>query len=155
MRFVFAFPDTYEIGMSNLGGKIIYHTLNQREDTLCERVYAPAPDMEKELRENGVELFSLETKRSIREADLIGFTLQYEMSYTNILNMMDMANIPLYSKERENGEYPFIFAGGPCAYHAEPLADFLRWATVRTSFTIWWRYINSGRQRERRERIFF
>ena len=124
VRFVFAFPDTYEIGMSNLGGKIIYHTLNQREDTLCERVYAPAPDMEKELRENGVELFSLETKRSIREADLIGFTLQYEMSYTNILNMMDMANIPLYSKERENGEYPFIFAGGPCAYHAEPLADF-------------------------------
>lgn len=124
VRFVFAFPDTYEIGMSNLGGKIIYHTLNQREDTLCERVYAPAPDMEKELRENGVELFSLETKRSIRSADLIGFTLQYEMSYTNILNMMDMANIPLYSKERENGEYPFIFAGGPCAYHAEPLADF-------------------------------
>ena len=123
VRFVFAFPDTYEIGMSHLGGKIIYHSLNERSDTLCERVYAPNADMEQQMRENGVELYSLETKESIKTADLIGFTLQYEMSYTNILNMMDLANIELLQKDRESG--PFIFAGGPCSYHAEPLADFV------------------------------
>lgn len=123
VRFVFAFPDTYEIGMSHLGGKIIYHTLNAREDTFCERVFAPAADMEQQLRQNGIELFSLESRRSIRESDLLGFTLQYEMSYTNILNMLDMAGIPLYASRRTEG--PFVFAGGPCAYHAEPLADFM------------------------------
>lgn len=123
IRFVFAFPDTYEIGMSHLGGKIIYHSLNEREDTFCERVYAPAADMEAQMREHGMELFSLESRRSIREADLIGFTLQYEMSYTNILNMLDMANIPLWARDRTEG--PLVFAGGPCAYHAEPLADFM------------------------------
>jgi len=123
VRFVFAFPDTYEIGMSHLGGKIIYHSLNNRKDTLCERVYAPNADMEQQLRDNDVELFSLETKESIAKSDLIGFTLQYEMSYTNILNMLDLAHIELLAKDRAEG--PFVFAGGPCSYHAEPLADFV------------------------------
>ena len=123
VRFVFAFPDTYEIGMSHLGGRIIYHSLNERKDTFCERVYAPNADMDACMRENNIKLFSLETKRDIDSADLIGFTLQYEMSYTNVLNMLDLAGIELLAKDREDG--PFIFAGGPCAYHAEPMADFM------------------------------
>lgn len=123
VRFVFAFPDTYEIGMSHLGGRIIYHSLNNRSDTFCERVYAPNADMDSAMRENNIKLYSLETKRNIDTADLIGFTLQYEMSYTNVLNMLDLAGIKLLSKDRDDG--PFIFAGGPCAYHAEPMADFV------------------------------
>ncbi len=123
VRFVFAFPDTYEIGMSHLGGRIIYHSLNQREDTFCERVYAPNADMEAQMRENNIKLFSLESKKEVAKADLVGFTLQYEMSYTNVLNMLDLAGIELLAKDRKEG--PFVFAGGPCAYHAEPMADFM------------------------------
>ena len=123
VRFVFAFPDVYEIGMSHLGGKIIYGLLNAREDTLCERVYAPWADMEQLMRENEIKLFSLESRRPVAEADFVGFTLQYEMSYTNVLNMLDLSGIELYSADRKTG--PFVCAGGPCAYHAEPLAPFI------------------------------
>jgi len=122
IRFAFCFPDVYEIGMSHLGMKILYHLLNEREDTYCERVFAPWVDMEKKMRENGIPLFALESQDPIKEFDFIGFTLQYEMSYTNILNMLDLAGIPIRSSERGK-HHPFVCAGGPCAYNPEPLAD--------------------------------
>ncbi len=123
VRFAFCFPDDYEIGMSHLGMKILYHILNKRDDTYCERAFAPWADMEAKLRENGLPLFTLETHTTLYEFDMVGFTLQYEMSYTNILNMLDLGNIPVLAKDREEG-MPFVLAGGPCAVNPEPLADF-------------------------------
>ena len=118
-----AFPDVYEVSMSHLGIKILYGLLNERQDVVAERVFAPWHDMEKEMRDRKIPLFSLETKTPIREFDLLGFTLQYEMSYTNILNMLDMADIPFYSKDRDMS-FPLLLAGGPCVYNIEPIADF-------------------------------
>ena len=118
-----AFPDVYEVSMSHLGIKILYGLLNEREDVVAERVFAPWHDMEQEMRNRNIPLFSLETKTPIREFDLLGFTLQYEMSYTNILNMLDMADIPFYSKDRDMS-FPLLLAGGPCVYNIEPIADF-------------------------------
>lgn len=122
-RFAFCFPDTYEIGMSYLGLQILYHLLNKTEHTYCERVFAPARDMEKAMREENVPLFTLETKTPLTNMDMIGFTLQYELSYTNILNMLELAGIPLKSKDRSERD-PIVLAGGPCAFNSEPLADF-------------------------------
>lgn len=123
LRFAFAFPDTYEIGMSYMGLQILYNILNKQEGTFCERVFAPAKDMEAEMRKEGLPLFSLETKTPIKEFDIFGFTLQYEMAFTNILNMLNLAEIPLLASERDDS-YPLVIAGGPCAYNPEPLADF-------------------------------
>lgn len=120
IRFAFCFPDVYEVGMSHLGTRILYHTINKRKDTYCERVFAPWPDMEKELRENNIPLYALETKDPLNKFNLIGFTLQYEMSYTNILNMLDMSGIKIRAEERDDND-PIIMAGGPCAYNPEPL----------------------------------
>ena len=120
IRFAFCFPDVYEVGMSHLGMRILYHTINERKDTYCERVFAPWPDMEKELRDNNISLYSLETKSPLRDFDCLGFTLQYEMSYTNILNMLSMSGIPIRAEDRSNDD-PIIMAGGPCAYNPEPL----------------------------------
>lgn len=122
IRYAFCFPDVYEVAMSHLGTKILYHLMNEREDTFCERCFAPWPDMEKLLRENNIPLGTLETKDSLSEFDILGFTLQYEMSYTNILNMLDMCNIPVRASKRGE-EYPIIMMGGPCAYNPEPLYD--------------------------------
>jgi len=122
IRFAFCFPDVYEVGMSHLGTKILYYTLNKREDTFCERAFAPWPDMEKQMREHNIPMYTLETKDSLREFDFVGFTLQYEMSYTNILNMLDMAQIPIRASERRE-EDPIVICGGPCAYNPEPLYD--------------------------------
>lgn len=124
VKFGFAFPDTYEIGMSYMGLQILYNILNKEDNIACERVFSPAPDMESLMRENGMELFTLENKLPLKELDILGFTLQYEMSYTNILNIMDLGNIPLLSSERGE-DMPLIAAGGPCAYNPEPLADFI------------------------------
>jgi hypothetical protein len=107
IRFAFCFPDVYEVGMSHLGSKILYYTLNQREDTYCERAYAPWPDMEKQMRENSIPMYTLETKDSLKEFDFVAFTLQYEMSYTNILNMLDMADITIRASKR--GEKNLLF----------------------------------------------
>lgn len=123
-RFAFCFPDIYDIGMSNLGMKILYMILNKREDTWCERVFAPWPDYEEVLRRKDIELYALESKDSIRKFDVIGFTLQYEMSYTNILNMLDMAKIPVLAKDRQD-DFPFVVAGGPCACNPFPLNPFI------------------------------
>lgn len=124
LRYAFCFPDTYEIGMSHLGMKILYSLVNEREDAWCERVFAPWEDMESEMRKNSVPLFALESGDELKLFDMIGFTLQYELSYTNILNMLDLAGIPVKSKERE-ALTPLIVAGGPCACNPEPIADFV------------------------------
>ena len=123
IRFAFCFADVYEVGMSHLGMKILYHLLNERSDTYCERVFAPWIDMEDKMRENNIPLFTLETLDPVKEFDFVGFTLQYEMSYSNIINMLDLAGIPLYQKDRGEGD-PFVVMGGPCAYSAECLAPF-------------------------------
>lgn len=124
IKFAFCFPDVYEVGMSHLGMKILYHMMNERDDTVCERVFAPWVDMEEELRENQIPLLSLESHVPIFEFDIVGFTLQYEMSFSNIINMLDLARIPIKSKDR-NENMPFVCAGGPCAYNGEPLADII------------------------------
>ncbi|WP_153726515.1 TIGR03960 family B12-binding radical SAM protein [Heliorestis convoluta] len=121
---VFAFPDVYEVGMSHLGLRILYHLINDQESMLMERVFAPWTDMEEEMRKRDLPLFSLESRRPLKEFDVVGFTLQYEMSYTNILNMLDLAQIPLLSQDRADDD-PLVIAGGPCAVNPEPLADFL------------------------------
>lgn len=123
IRVAFCFADTYEVGMSHLGMKILYGLLNEREDTWCERVFAPWVDMEEKMRENDIPLYGLESMEPIRNFDFAAFTLQYEMSYTNILNMLGLAGIPLLQKDRKDGD-PFVMMGGPCAYSAECLAPF-------------------------------
>ncbi len=122
IRFGFCFPDVYEIAMSHLGLKIIYHTLNTRPDTYCERVFAPWDDMEQEMLKYDMPLFALETGDSVTHFDILGFTLQYELSYSNIVNMLKLAKIPILAEDRDE-EYPIIYGGGPCAYNAEPIAD--------------------------------
>jgi len=124
VHFALCFPDVYEIGMSHLGSRILYHTLNKREDTYCERVYAPWVDMEAQLRQNKEPLFSLETKRPLGDFDIIGFSLLYEMCYTNILTMLDLSGIPALAAERTE-DMPLVICGGPCACNPEPLADFM------------------------------
>jgi len=124
IKFAFCFPDVYEVGMSHLGLHILYNLLNNEGYIACERVFAPWADMENEMRKEGIPLFSLENKEPIRNFDFVGFTLQYEMSYTNIINMLDLGNIPVYSKDRKDSD-PLVIAGGPCAYNPEPIADFI------------------------------
>lgn len=123
VRFAFAFPDLYEIAMSHMGGHILYQLINSQEGLACERVFAPWTDMEAEMREAGIPLFSLETKRTLKEFDFVGFTLQYEMSYTNILHMLDLGGLAVRREDRLESD-PLIIAGGPCAYNPEPVADF-------------------------------
>ena len=124
VRIGFAFPDTYEIGMSYLGLQILYNILNKNDALYCERVFAPAPDMEKIMRAEGRELFTLETFTPVKNMDILGFTLQYELSFTNVLNMLELGNIPLRRDNRDDS-FPVVIAGGPCAYNPEPLADFV------------------------------
>lgn len=124
VTFAFSYPDVYEVGMSHLGMHILYNLMNNKDEYLCERVFAPWPDMEEEMRKHHLPLFSLENREEISHFDFWGFTFQYEMSYTNILNMMDLAGIPIHSEERDE-QYPLIVAGGPCAYNPEPMADFI------------------------------
>lgn len=124
VRMAFAFPDVYEVGMSYLGLQILYHLVNRREDALMERVFAPWVDMEEEMRRRGIPLFTLESRRPVRDFDILAFTLQYELTFTNILNMLDLAGIPLRSQER-GPQHPLVMAGGPCAFNPEPLADFV------------------------------
>ena len=123
IRFAMCFPDVYEIGMSHLGIQILYDMFNQREDVWCERVYSPWTDLDKIMREQYIPLFALESQDPIREFDFLGITLQYEMAYTNVLQILDLSQIPLYAKER-TWDDPIVIGGGPCATNPEPLADF-------------------------------
>ena len=123
VRFAFCFPDTYEVGMSFLGEKILYELLNSHENWWCERAFMPWLDMKAEMERLGLPLYTMESKDPLTAFDAVGFTLQYELSYTNILAMLDLAGIPFYSKDRDES-WPLIVAGGPCACNAEPIADF-------------------------------
>ncbi len=124
IRFAFCFPDTYEVGMSHLGMKILYGLLNERADTWCERVFAPWPDFEELLRREHIPLYALESFSPLSAFDFIGFTLQYELSFTNILNMLELGGIPVKASERSETD-PIVIAGGPCACNPEPIADFI------------------------------
>ena len=123
LRFAFCFPDAYEVGMSFLGMKILYEILNKRDNIWCERVFMPWVDMKEQMQQRDIPLYELESKDPLGMFDVVGFTLQYELSYTNILAMLDLAHIPFYAKDRGE-DAPFIVAGGPCVCNAEPLADF-------------------------------
>ena len=124
VRFAFCFPDLYEVGMSHLGMKILYSLMNEREDVWCERVFAPGDDLERLMRKHGIPLFGLESLDAITDFDFIGFTLQYELSFTAILNMLDLAGLPVRSKDRP-GLSPLVVAGGPCACNPEPISAFI------------------------------
>ncbi len=123
IRYAFCFPDTYEIGMSHLGMKILYSLVNAREDAWCERVFAPWVDMEEVMRENNIPLYALESGDAIKDFDILGFTMQYELSYTNVLNMLDLAGLPVRSKDR-TALTPIVIAGGACVCNSEPMAEF-------------------------------
>ena len=123
IRFAMCFPDVYEIGMSHLGIQILYDMFNRRDDTWCERVYSPWPDLDKIMQEEKIPLFALESQDSIKDFDFLGITIQYEMCYTNILQILDLSQMPLRAKDRGE-EYPIVMGGGPCTYNPEPLAEF-------------------------------
>ena len=129
LRFAFCFPDIYEIGMSHLGSKILYGLLNSMEGVWCERAYAPFLDMEEQMRMRGQPLYALESGDPVGTFDILGFTLQYEMNYTGVLNMLDLAGVPLRSAQRTSLK-PLVIAGGPCVYNAEPVADFFDLITI-------------------------
>lgn len=136
IRFCMCFPDVYEVGMSHLGIQILYDMLNQREDTYCERVYSPWVDLDKIMREQKIPLFALESQDPLKMFDFIGITLQYEMCYTNILQVLDLARIPLYAKDRTE-EDPIIVGGGPCSYNPEPIADFFDFFYIGEGETVY------------------
>ena len=129
LRFAFCFPDIYEIGMSHLGSKILYGLMNSMEGVWCERAYAPFLDMEEQMRKRGQPLYALESGDPVGEFDILGFTLQYEMNYTGVLNMLDLAGVPKRAADRQSLK-PLVIAGGPCVYNAEPMADFFDLITI-------------------------
>src|SRR5574344_430286 len=124
VRFAFCFPDTYEVGMSHLGMKILYSQFNTIPYIWCERVFAPWIDMEDEMKKHNIPLFALESGDNLDEFDFIGFTLQYELSFTNVLNMLKLGNVPILAKDRTELKN-IVVAGGPCACNPEPIADFI------------------------------
>ena len=123
IRFAMCFPDVYDIGMSHLGIQILYDMFNKREDVYCERVYSPWTDLDKIMREKNIPLFALESQDPVKNFDFLGITLQYEMCYTNILQILDLSHIPLHAEER-TWEDPIVIGGGPCSYNPEPIAPF-------------------------------
>ena len=124
VRVAFCFPDTYEIGMSNVGMRILYGLMNKLEGGWCERVFHPWGDMEDAMRQHNLPLWALESQDAVKDFDMIAFSIGYEMAYSNILNMLDLAGLPLYSKDRHDLKN-IVFAGGVCAYNPEPLADYI------------------------------
>lgn len=157
-KVALCFPDTYEIGMSHLGFKILYEEINKHESMCAERCFAPWVDMEKQLRERNLPLVSLENFKPLNKFDIVGFSLQYEMSYTNILNMLDLGGISIYQKDRQEHE-PFVIAGGPCATHPEPIAPFLDFIVIGDGEKLFSRiahFVGEARaQGMKRERILF
>lgn len=123
VRFAMCFPDLYEIGMSHLGIQILYSMLNEKEDVWCERVYSPWSDLETIMKEERIPLFALESQDPVKDFDFLGITLQYEMAYTNVLQILDLSQIPLHAEDRGE-DMPIVIGGGPCVYNPEPLADF-------------------------------
>lgn len=141
IRFAMCFPDVYEIGMSHLGIQILYDMFNQREDTWCERVYSPWPDLDRILREKKIPLFALESQDAVKDFDFLGLTLQYEMCYTNVLQILDLSQIPLLAKKRTE-DMPIVIGGGPCAYNPEPLADFFDLFYIGEGETVYYQLLD-------------
>ena len=141
VRFAMCFPDVYEIGMSHLGIQILYDMFNKREDVWCERVYSPWPDLDAVMREKEIPLFALESQDPIKDFDFLGITIQYEMCYTNILQILDLSRIPLRSKDRGE-EYPIVMGGGPCTYNPEPLAEFFDVFYIGEGETVFDEFLN-------------
>ena len=136
IRFCMCFPDVYEIGMSHLGIQILYDIFNRREDTYCERVYSPWVDLDKIMRERNIPLFALESQDPIKDFDFLGITLQYEMCYTNILQILELSQIPIYAKDRTEDD-PIVIGGGPCSYNPEPIADFFDFFYIGEGETVY------------------
>lgn len=145
IRFCMCFPDVYEIGMSHLGIQILYDMFNKREDTWCERVYSPWTDLDKLMREKKIPLFALESQDPIKEFDFLGITLQYEMCYTNVLQIIELSEIPLFSTDRSEQD-PIIIGGGPCAYNPEPLADFFDLFYIGEGETIYFELLDKYKE---------
>ncbi|MBU1912886.1 MAG: TIGR03960 family B12-binding radical SAM protein [Candidatus Omnitrophica bacterium] len=144
LKIALAFPDVYEIGMSHLGMRILYGILNKEKDVICERAFTPWPDMEKRLRDKKENLSSLESGRPLKEFDIIGFSLQYEMNYLDVLNILDLGGIKVYSKDRQEGG-PIVIAGGPCAFNPEPLTDFIDAFVIGEAEEVMLEIINAAR----------
>jgi hypothetical protein len=147
VRFALAFPDVYEVGLSHLGLQILYHRLNSLDGVLADRVYTPWPDYEERLRKTSEPLRALETQRPLRDFDFVGFSLQYELSYTNVLTMLDLAGIPIRAADRDS-RHPWVIAGGPVAFNPEPLAEISIlwcWEKRKRCLKSWPAYIPSGK----------
>ncbi len=149
VRFCMCFPDVYEIGMSHLGIQILYDMFNRREDTYCERVYSPWVDLDKVLRETKTPLFALESQDPIKDFDFLGITLQYEMCYTNILQILDLSGIPIYSKERTQDD-PIVIGGGPCSYNPEPIADFFDLIYIGEGETVYSQLLDAYKENKKK-----
>jgi len=141
IRFCMCFPDVYEIGMSHLGIQILYDLFNKREDTYCERVYSPWMDLDKILREKKIPLFALESQQPVKNFDFLGITLQYEMCYTNILQILELSQIPVYAKDRDD-DSPIVIGGGPCSYNPEPLSDFFDIFYIGEGETVYYKFLD-------------
>ena len=148
LKVALSYPDTYEIGMSNVGIQILYYILNQQEDVLAERVFSPWPDMEEQLTTNDLQLTTLESFKPLKEFDLIGFSLGHELTYTNIINMLKLGRIPIYSKDRKDND-PLIMGGGPCAFNPEPIADFFDFFVIGEAEEVILEIINALRNTQR------
>lgn len=148
IRFCMCFPDVYEVGMSHLGIQILYDMFNRREDTWCERVYSPWMDLDPLLRERNIPLFALESQDPVRDFDFLGITLQYEMCYTNILQILDLSQIPIYAKDRGE-EDPIVIGGGPCSYNPEPIAEFFDFFYIGEGETVYDQVLDAYRENKR------
>ncbi len=148
IRFAMCFPDVYEIGMSHLGMQILYDMFNRREDIYCERIFSPWTDLDQIMREENIPLFALESQDPIKEFDFIGITLQYEMCYTNILQVLDLGQIPLHQKDRTE-EDPIIIGGGPCAYNPEPLAEFFDMFYIGEGETVYFQLMDIWKENKK------
>ena len=148
IRFAICFPDVYEIGMSHLGIQILYDMLNKREDIYCERVYSPWIDLDTIMREQKIPLFAIESQEPIYTFDFIGITLQYEMCYTNILQILDLGKIPLLAKDRKEQD-PIVIGGGPCSYNPEPLADFFDLFYIGEGETVYFQLMDAYKENQR------
>lgn len=148
IRFAMCFPDVYEIGMSHLGIQILYHMFNERPDVWCERVYSPWPDLDQIMREKQIELFALESQDPIRSFDFLGITIQFEMCYTNILQVLDLSGIPLQASERTE-EDPIVIGGGPCAYNPEPIAEFFDLFYIGEGETVYDRLLDAYKENKK------
>ena len=152
IRFAMCFPDVYEIGMSHLGIQILYDMFNRREDVYCERVYSPWSDLDQVMREKMIPLFALESQEPVKNFDFLGITLQYEMCYTNVLQILDLSQIPLYARERSE-EDPIVIGGGPCAYNPEPLADFFDLFYIGEGETVYDRLLDAYKEHKKKGKI--